>query len=191
MEIEEARKLSWFARPAAQTVDTEERFLMLASTGLDRAYRLAGLILGNASDAEDATQDAMESAWKARHTLKDAAAFQGWFDRVLVNTCRDRLRRHKRIGFVSLDPDGDDRASPDPFARVLDQDHVLRALGVLTPEQRAVVALHYWSDLPLTEVAQRLDCPVGTVKTRLHAALERMRSCMHEDLQANRKAGRE
>ncbi len=191
MEMLEGNKVGLLPGAAVATDVTEERFLLLASQGLDRAYRLAGLILGNGADAEDATQDAMAAAWRARRALHDPVAFEGWFDRILVNTCRDRLRRKRRIAFVSFDPDSDDRAAPDPFVRVLDTDRVLRGLRGLTPEERTVIALHYWSDLPLSEVAGRLGWPVGTVKTRLHAGLEKLRSSVTDEMEPGGKAGRE
>jgi RNA polymerase sigma-70 factor (ECF subfamily) len=74
----------------------QARFLEFASAELDRAYRLAGLLLADASEAQDATQDALVRAWRSSGSLRDAASFQAWFDRILVNVCRDRLRRERR-----------------------------------------------------------------------------------------------
>jgi RNA polymerase sigma-70 factor (ECF subfamily) len=64
----------------------------------------------------------------------------------------------------------------DPFQAIIERDEGLRAIRCLEPDERAVVVLHYWADLPLTEIATRLGWPVGTVKTRLHRALVAMRS---------------
>jgi len=66
-----------------------ERVLRLASGELDRAYRLAGLILADQHEAQDATQDALLRAWRSAASLRDPAGFQAWFDRILVNVCRD------------------------------------------------------------------------------------------------------
>lgn len=154
--------------------EADERFGRLVSDGLDRAYRLAGLILGHAADAEDVTHDAAVRAWQSAGTLRDPAAFEAWFDRIVVNACRDRIRRNRRVRFVSLQAD-DDRPIADPFQALLDRDEALRVIHRLDLDERAVVILHYWADLPLTVVAVRLGWPVGTVKTRLHRALEAMR----------------
>jgi RNA polymerase sigma factor (sigma-70 family) len=64
---------------------------------------------------------------------------------------------------------------------MLAQDELGRALVVLTPEQRAVIVLRFWRDLPIEEIAARLDCPAGTVKSRLHAAIAALRSQMDRD----------
>jgi RNA polymerase sigma-70 factor, ECF subfamily len=154
--------------------ETDEQVARLVSGGLDRAFRLAGLILGYAPDAEDVTHDAAIRALKSATTLRDVAAFEAWFDRIVVNACRDRIRRNRRVRFVSLGPD-DDRPLADPFQALIDHDEALRLIRCLDPDERAVVVLHYWADLPLGEVALRLGWPVGTVKTRLHRALEAMR----------------
>ncbi len=154
--------------------DARERFLRQAGRDLDRAYRLAGLLLGDRHDAEDATQEALLRAWRSLPTLRDPAIFQGWFDRILVNVCRDRLRRRSRVRFVAI---ADEEAGPpiaDPFRSVLDRDESLRALSVLDADERVVVVLHYWADLPLTEVATRAGIPLGTVKSRLHRALGKL-----------------
>jgi RNA polymerase sigma-70 factor (ECF subfamily) len=153
----------------------DEQFARLISGGLDRAYRLAGLILGSAPDAEDVTHDAAIRAWQSAGALRDPASFEAWFDRIVVNACRDRIRRNTRVRFVSL-PTEDDRPVADPFQSLLDQDEALQLIHCLDSDERAVVVLHYWADLPLTAVAVRLGWPVGTVKTRLHRALEAMRA---------------
>jgi RNA polymerase sigma-70 factor (ECF subfamily) len=155
--------------------EADERLARQVSGGLDRAYRLAGLILGQATDAEDVAHDAAVRAWQSAGSLRDPAAFEAWFDRIVVNACRDRIRRNRRVRFVEL-PAEDDRPIADPFKALLDRDEVLRLIRRLSPDDRVVVVLHYWADLPLTEVAMRLGWPIGTVKTRLHRALEAMRA---------------
>jgi len=158
--------------------DARERFVRQAGRDLDRAYRLAGLLLGDRHDAEDATQEALLRAWRGLPMLRDPAIFQAWFDRILVNICRDRLRRKTVVRFVEI---VDEEAGPpiaDPFRSVLDRDESLRALRVLDADERVVVVLHYWADLPLTEVATRAGIPLGTVKSRLHRALGKLERSM-------------
>jgi RNA polymerase sigma-70 factor, ECF subfamily len=150
-----------------------DQLLDLVQRRLDRAYRLAGMILGNADDARDATQDAVLRAWRAAPTLNDPARFDAWFDRILINACRDQLRRRQRVRFIPLHDGSPD--TTDPFRAVLDTDEVLRAISALDEELRLVVLLHYWGDLPLEEVALRLGWPIGTVKSRLHRALDVLR----------------
>lgn len=151
------------------------RFVALASPGLDRAYRLAGLLLGSASEAEEAVQEALGTAWRSWGSLRDEERFGAWLDRILVNGCRDRLRRRKVVRFVPIEG-APEAAVADPFSAVLERDAVLRHLAVLDPDELAIVLLHYWADLRLKDVAVRLDIPVGTVKSRLHRSLDRMRA---------------
>ena len=148
--------------------------LDLAERGLDRAFRLAGLILGDQAEAEDATQDALVRAWRASTTLRDPAGFEAWFDRILINVCRDRLRRRGKVRLVTLDGAAG-TAAADPFAKLFADDELLRALRALGEDERMVLILHFWADLTLEAVGVRLDCPVGTVKSRLHRGLKAMR----------------
>ena len=152
-------------------------FLRLADRELGRAFRTAGYILGNASDAEEATQDAILHAWKAWPTMRDADRFGPWFERILVNACLDRIRRRHGVRLVELE------AAPalhgaDPFAAGLARDEVGRALAALPPEQRVVIVLRFWRELSLQEIAERLALPLGTVKSRLHYGMRAMRSTL-------------
>ena len=122
----------------------------------------------------------MARAWTARRTLRDPAAFDAWFDRILVNCVKERLRRQRQIREVEF-PAGDDGETADAYAAVLARDSVGRALASLTLEHRAVVVLRYWQDLSLDQVATRLGWPLGTVKSRLHHALAAIRERIDGD----------
>jgi RNA polymerase sigma factor (sigma-70 family) len=150
--------------PEASPLDParRQRFIEAAALGLDRSYRLAGLLLGNGHDAEDAVQEALASAWRRFESLRDDERFAAWFDRILVNECRDRLRRRRTVRFVPIDG-SIDPAGADPFRAMLERDALLRGLDRLTPDERVVVILRFWADLPIEAIAERLDWPSGTV----------------------------
>jgi RNA polymerase sigma-70 factor (sigma-E family) len=165
------------------TTDADSRgtsFLAGSRPALDRAYRLAGLLLADAHEAEDAVQDALVVAWQAFETLRDADRFGAWFDRILVNGCRDRLRRRNVVRFIPIDG-GPEPAGGDPFTAFIERDALLGGLGALTPDERIVVVLRFWADLPLEGIAERLGWPIGTVKSRLHRALGRLRADLSQD----------
>ena len=152
----------------------EQAFLALADAHLDASYRLATAIVGDRSEAEDATQDALVVAWRRWSQLRDPARFEAWFHRILLNTCRDRLRQNARRRSVDLSAD---LAGPsDPTAELDDHDQIGRALARLSPDHRIVVTLRYYLDLPIDEIARRLGIPAGTVSSRLHNALRQMRT---------------
>ena len=73
-------------------------FTRLADEHLDKAYRLARAILRDETEAQDAAHDAFVQAWRKWDTLRDPARFEQWFDRILVNACRDRLRSAEPAG---------------------------------------------------------------------------------------------
>jgi RNA polymerase sigma factor (sigma-70 family) len=165
-------------QPEGRLINDEESadpFVRLGDLELDRAYRLAGLILGSREEAEDATQDALLRAWRSARSLRDLDRFQAWFDRILVNVCRDRLRRRSPVRLIEMDGASIAQSPHDPFRLSEDRDELLRSMASLEPELRIVIVLHYWADLTLDGVAERLGWPVGTVKSRLHRALAVMR----------------
>src|SRR5262245_58403190 len=109
-------------------------FADLVDHHLDRAYRLAGVILGDALDAEDATHDAVVVAWRHYGSLRDPARFEAWFQRILVNACRDRLRRRRRSPVVEIDATNEHAAAPVDFGNVDDRLSLDRAFATLNPD---------------------------------------------------------
>lgn len=149
-------------------------FRRLAAQHLDASYRLATAILRDPFEAQDATHDAFVIAWQRFATLRDPDRFQAWFDRILVNTCRHRLRDHSRRRVRDLST-----ALPRPVAdhgvRIAERDRLAEGLAELGPDHRIVLALRYDRDLTVDQIADRLGIRAGTVKSRLHYALRRMR----------------
>ena len=150
-------------------------YVRAARAEMNGAYRLAGYLLGDATEAQDAVQDALDKAWRAWPSLRDQGAFGPWFDRIVVNVCRDRMRRHRTLQMVELDAAGEVELA-DPFGSMFSQDEVAAAVSRLGPDHRIVVALRFWRDMTLEQVAETLALPLGTVKSRLHYALRTLRA---------------
>jgi RNA polymerase sigma-70 factor (ECF subfamily) len=154
---------------------------------ISSAYRLASVILGSTADAEDVTHDAVERAWRARKSLREPDRFEAWFQRIVVNACRDRVRsRRARPALLSIGEGPNSVAAlandgPDPFAATLEQDAIRRAFVRLNVDQRAVIAMRFYLDLEIDEIARRLGARQGTIKSRLHRALRTLRDAWEKD----------
>jgi RNA polymerase sigma-70 factor (ECF subfamily) len=153
----------------------EAAFATLADRHLDRAYRLAAVLLGSELEAQDAVQDAAASAWARFGDLRDRERFDAWFDRIIVNGCRDRLRERRRVRVVDLDA-APDPAVPDGTRQAGERDALHRALAQLPADQRVAVALRYFGDRSLEEIAELTGERTGTVKSRLHYGLQALRA---------------
>jgi RNA polymerase sigma-70 factor (ECF subfamily) len=157
--------------------DLSEAFMRLAQPAVPGAYRLAGFLLRDAWEAQDATQEALLKAWLAWPKLRDRDCFGAWFDRIVANVCKNRLRGRKGIRPLQLDEEASDEIhTSDPFRAALAKDELGRLVARLGADQQLVVALRFWRDFSLEEVAERLDVPLGTFKSRLHYALRTLRS---------------
>jgi len=160
-----------------QVEDRAAAFTRLAEGHLDASYRLARAILRDPAEAEDATHDAYVQAWRKWSTLRDPSRFEAWFDRILVNTCRNRLQHSSR--WQARDISGEILVMPgDPYRQTVDRDVIGGALLALSPDHRIVVTLRYFLDLAIEDIAARLGVPAGTVQSRLHYALQRLQSAI-------------
>jgi RNA polymerase sigma-70 factor (ECF subfamily) len=152
--------------------DAFAELVRAAVTRLDTAARL---ILRDSELARDAVQDALIRAWRDLRSLRDPDRFDAWVYRLTVNACLDQARRRRRRPIeVEMAPLFAPLA-PDPAISIADRALVDSVLRRLDERGRAIVVLHYYVGLPLTEVAATLDIPIGTVKSRLHRALGVMR----------------
>jgi len=154
-----------------------EAFTLLDDARLLQSYRLATLILRDRDEAEDATQEAIVRAWSGWGTMRDRTRFDAWFDRILVNVCRNRMRHARTIRMVALD-DTHDLQTADAHGATIARLALEPAFGQLTPEQRIIVVLRFWRDLSVDDIAERLGVPAGTVKSRLHYALKALREAV-------------
>jgi RNA polymerase sigma factor (sigma-70 family) len=139
-----------------------------------RLVRLAGLITRDVDQAQDAVQAALERAWRKRGTVRDQANLRAWLDRIVV---REAIRQTRGHGLAILirRPPTDwlelPASLPEPAERAI----VREALGRLSPDHRAVIALHLHAGYSVDETARVLGVPFDTVRSRLRAAREQLR----------------
>jgi RNA polymerase sigma-70 factor, ECF subfamily len=152
-----------------------DAFAELARAAVVRLDQAARLILRDPELARDAVQEGLIRAWRDLPKLRDPDRFDAWLHRLTVNSCLDQARRRRRrVSEVELTPIHAPFTSDTTRAHA-DRDEVDRVLRQLDERGRAIVVLHYYVGMPLTEVAATLAIPIGTVKSRLHRALTEMR----------------
>jgi len=143
---------------------------------------------GDRSRAEDLFQETFLHAMRAAQTFNGQRAFKPWVTAIAVNLVRDDARKRRVRGEVALEPGTDKEEpratmleavdtgeSPVDAAERRDEEAVVhRAMERLTELEREVVLLHFFQNMTLVETSEALDVPLGTVKSRLHAALTRL-----------------
>jgi RNA polymerase sigma-70 factor, ECF subfamily len=163
----------------ARTGD-RDAFGTIAASSIDRLYGIAVRVVHDRDQAEDAVQSTLLKAWRDLSSLRDSARFDAWLYRLLLRACYDEARTQRsfvaNISVVSVEP-----GEADDSGRFADRDQLDRAFRRLPVEQRMVVVLHHYEGMPLTEVAEVLAIPVGTVRSRLHYALRTLRAAVEAD----------
>lgn len=158
-----------------------EEFEALAAPEEKRVYAICYHMMGNREDALDCAQETMLRAFRAFDSFRQDARFSTWISRIATNVCLDALRKRRDV--VSLEAireeKGYDPADPAPgvYAR-LERKERMRLLGEvmeqLPPEMRQVITLREMEGLAYDEIAQVMELPLGTVKSKVNRARERL-----------------
>ena len=165
-----------------------EAFDTIARHVGDELYRRALAILRDEPDARDATQEALIRAWCELPRLSSAARFDAWLDRILVNVCRDRLRRRGRQSVREIRPN-DGLAGSDwiglpavePHASEDRSASITAAFRRLSIDDRTLLVLHHLERRSVADMAVVLAVPSGTVMRRLHTARERLQRALERE----------
>jgi RNA polymerase sigma-70 factor (ECF subfamily) len=157
--------------PDGELVDAARRgdqaaFAVLVRRHERRVYGLALRMLGREEDARDAAQDAFVSCYRNLRNFRGDAAFSTWLHRIAVNACYDALRKRREV--LGIEDAPEPPPSPDHGDATAAAIDVRRALLLVPQEFRAVVVMHDLQDMGYDQIAEALDVPVGTVKSRLH-----------------------
>ena len=158
----------------------ERAFLTLYDCYVNRVYALTMRILGNPMLAEEATQDTFLKLWSRAHTyLAERGSLLLWLLTIARRTALDRLRLEARRPTLSDSNDPTEALQAVPNSDSLSEEDRWRsmyfAVLALSPEHRQLIELAYYQGLSQSEIAEVLGWPLGTVKTRLRAAMERLR----------------
>jgi RNA polymerase sigma-70 factor (ECF subfamily) len=153
-------------------------------------YALAYRVIGREEDARDVAQETFLRAFRALKGFKGQAKFSSWLYRIALNLCRDWIRRERRAP-VAQAPEGIDiielagEATPSESIEELVGRRQLgravsKAMALLPEDQRTAIILKEYHGLTFQEIAELLDCPLSTVKTRLYQGLSVVRKQLHE-----------
>jgi len=163
----------------------------------DKVINMAYGMLSNRDDAFDAAQETFIKAYRGMGTFAEKSSFNTWLYRILANVCKDMLRKRQRtIKVVSIHDDIDDDAGPtqipdtaptpeEAVERTALQNEVWQALAKLKGDQRDIIVCFDMQGLSYEETAAALDCPVGTVKSRLNRARNALRKILSENREQN------
>lgn len=165
------------AHRSADAADVAATFEALVGPWVDEMYRAAAAIVGE-GDARDVAQDALVDAWRGFSALRDPGRARAWLHAIVANRCRKHLRASRRRPMV-ITSEVPEIGVEDPSAATLaERDRLDRAFVTLSPDQRIAIVLHYVVDLSTPEVAVVLSVPEGTVKSRIHAGMGRLREAL-------------
>lgn len=145
------------------------------------SFSLAQRILNDWQASEEAVQDAYVAIWRRAQTYKpEGASVRTWILAITRNSAIDRLRREKRprSNLPLLDGVLAESSSAKAMGMIMDRDVMAKALGDLPVDQRSAIELAYFGGYSYPEIATALDVPVGTIKSRIRLALEKMRSAI-------------
>jgi RNA polymerase sigma-70 factor, ECF subfamily len=146
---------------------------------MDATYRLCFAILGDEADARDAAQESFVAAWQQIRRLRAVDRFDAWLQRVTVNAARMALRGRGRRRVREIPA-----AMIETLATVAarsDANRLDGALRRLSFDQRSILSLHHLDGRSVAELAEILEIPVGTVKSRLHTARVALQAALEAD----------
>lgn len=168
----------------------------LVQTYQQPVLRLALSILQDPDEAEEAVQDIFVTALGALETYRGEATFKTWLFSITINQCRMRLRKRKTRGLLMRTLQSFFRVSgagpthpEDILIRREAESALWKAVSTLDEKHRLPILLYYEHDLSVSEIAQALNLPTGTVLSRLYTARERLRAVLNDENPSLRKAG--
>jgi len=155
----------------------EKAFQELIQDEKNKLFRMAYLYVKNEDDALDIVQDTIYKAYISIKQLKDPHFFSTWISRILINTALDFIKKNNRMIPFS-DVNG---FRGDSNLRIEEKLDLVEAIERLEVQYKTVIIFRYYKDLSIKQIAEILECPEGTVKTRLHRAINQLKSDLKEE----------
>jgi RNA polymerase sigma-70 factor, ECF subfamily len=164
---------------AAARSGDDVAFARLIETEAPRVYRAVLAIVRKPEDAQEVIQDASIRAWRRLGALREDDRWPAWYRRIAVRQAIERAKAagRRRVRETYIDA-AVGHAGLDPSETWAERVDVMRALGRLAADDRAVLGLRFGADLEVPDVAEALGIPLGTAKSRLHRALGRLATAL-------------
>ena len=152
----------------------KEKFVALMKDAEPTLFHVAFSILHHEQDAADAVSEAIVKAYEGKDTLRNPAYFKTWMVRIVINECYGMLRKNRRQFPMKEQLLREGRAEEDRYIKAEYLD-LYRAVGKLREKDKICIILFYMEDFTLTQIAEILSVPTGTVKSRLNRARKQLR----------------
>ena len=162
-----------------------ESFAPLVEKYKQLAFSLSYKITRNREDAEEAAQDAFIKAFKSLDSFKGVSSFKTWFFRIVYTTAISKVRgiHHKQISLEDYKLSDDELLDTENAVGLLSAEerahHLHNAMVLLAPDERAILNLFYFEDLPVDQVAQIMDLSASNVKIKLFRSRKRLYEQLH------------
>ncbi|KSU58041.1 RNA polymerase subunit sigma [[Bacillus] enclensis] len=165
----------------------QSAFSELVELYKDKVFQICFRMLGNRHEAEDIAQEAFIRAYVNIETFNQKRKFSTWLFRIATNLCIDRIRKKKPDYYLDAEVAGTDgltmysqvavdvQMPEDEVENMELQETIQKEISKLPEKYRSVIVLKYIEELPLQEISEILDMPLGTVKTRVHRGREALR----------------
>ena len=176
--------------------EQQREFEQLLAPILGQAFGVAMQMIHNRDDAQDLVQEAAVLAFRGFHTFQPGTNFKAWYFRILTNLFLNKRRKQQRSPATTPLEDAPDlflyletrnaglhEKSADPASLVLQElstEQMVAAISALPEDYRVVAALYFMEELSYQEIADILDCPVGTVRSRLHRGRKLLQKALWE-----------
>lgn len=154
---------------------SKEALLQLVAEQQDEYYRLALTYMGNTHDAMDALEEMIVSLYLSIHQLKKEESFYSWSKTILVNRCKQMLRKRNRIVLMEDPQESFNQVAQDSFEQREQRIDLQGMLALVNTEQREAIELKYFHDLDYQTIADMTQVSIGTAKSRVFQGLKKMR----------------
>jgi RNA polymerase sigma-70 factor (ECF subfamily) len=159
-----------------KTSNKENEFMKIYNDYGTKVYRTAFMVLRNANLAEEAVQEVFLTVYKKADSLRETRALEKWLYKVTVNACIDIIRKEKKVvnlaeADLNLILETDDSLLPESAVIANETEkEIISAIYSLPEQQRIPIILYYYNNLTYQDIAGIMNCPEGTIKSRIYTA---------------------